>query len=65
MELLIWKIFLPLMKLVHSNDRELFNKVNMFIQLNEDAVSKICGLYIMCDVIYFCENFGLMFSHKT
>lgn len=27
MELLIWKIFLPLMKLVHSNDRELFNKV--------------------------------------
>ncbi|KAF3672281.1 hypothetical protein T459_00734 [Capsicum annuum] len=27
MQLLIWKIFLPLMKLVHSNDRELFNKV--------------------------------------
>ncbi|XP_075102015.1 uncharacterized protein LOC107784157 isoform X3 [Nicotiana tabacum] len=27
MQLLIWKIFLPLMKLVHSIDRELFNKV--------------------------------------
>ncbi|CAN4078084.1 unnamed protein product [Withania somnifera] len=27
MQLLIWKIFIPLVKLVHSNDRELFNKV--------------------------------------
>ncbi|XP_070009091.1 uncharacterized protein [Nicotiana sylvestris] len=27
MQLLIWKIFLPLMKLVHSIDRELYNKV--------------------------------------
>ncbi|XP_060207448.1 uncharacterized protein LOC132635184 isoform X2 [Lycium barbarum] len=27
MQLFIWKIFLPLMKLVHSNDGELFNKV--------------------------------------